>query len=243
VTGTLVTSGLPSTSADPVIADAGGGVATLTYSAGSGIAFDRSTPAAPFNASISLAQNVIDLDSASASNPVTFGLGSGIAFSTSATQRYGRLILRNAVGSELLDLPVSLSTQYYVSAGVGFAPNSSDSCTTAPPISLSGFQAALAAGETCVRDTGSPGVSAAGCAAPAAAGSRYRATPLAGAFNLNLAAPGGGNSGATVITATAPTWLQFDWNASTSGNENPTALASFGLFPGPSSRIFQREVF
>jgi MSHA biogenesis protein MshQ len=241
--GTLDTSGLPATSADPAIVDTGGGIATLTYSAGSGLAFSRTSAVAPFDASITLAQNVLDLDGAAASNPVTFGGGAGISFSTGATQRYGRLALRNALGSELLDLPMSLVTQYYVSAAIGFTTHTGDSCTAAPAIALSGYQGSLAAGETCVRDTGAPGVSAAGCAAPASVGLRYRATPLAGNFNLNLAAPGAGNSGAAVVTATAPAWLRYDWNSATPGTEQPSALATFGLFPGPASRIYQREIY
>jgi MSHA biogenesis protein MshQ len=241
--GTLDTTGLPATTADPAIVDAGGGVATLTYSAGTGLAYARTTPVAPFTANVSLAQNIIDLDAVTASNPVTFGAGSGMSFSSGSTQRYGRLALRNALGSELLDLPMSLAAQYYVSAAVGFTAHASDSCTAAPPIAFSGYQGSLGAGETCVRDTGSPGVSVAGCAAPALVSQRYRALPLAGDFNLNLAAPGAGNSGAVVVTATAPAWLKYDWNTATPGNENPSALATFGLFPGPVSRIYQREVY
>ncbi len=72
---------------------------------------------------------------------------------------------------------------------------------------------------------------------------RYRATPLAGDFNLTLAAPGAGNSGSLTVTATAPAWLRYDWNTGTAGVENPGGLASFGLFPGPASRIYQREIY
>jgi MSHA biogenesis protein MshQ len=239
----LDTSGLPATTADPAITDLGSGQAALSFSAGTGLKYARGAATAPFNANIALSINVIDLDGAAASNPVSFGSGSGIAFSTGASQRYGRLALRNAVGSELLDLPVRLVTEYYVSAAQGFAINTGDSCTVAPPIAFSAYQGSLASGETCVRDSGSPGVSTAGCAAPAAAGLRYRATPLAGDFNLTLAAPGAGNSGALTITATAPVWLRYDWDTSSAGFENPTGLASFGQFPGPASRIYQREIY
>ena len=42
--------------------------------------------------------------------------------------RFGRMRLQNALGSALLDLPISLTTQYY--NGSGFVTNSADSCTT-----------------------------------------------------------------------------------------------------------------
>jgi MSHA biogenesis protein MshQ len=233
-------SGLPATTADPVIADLGSGQSTLTFGAGSGISFVHGSAIAPFGANISLSINVIDLDGAAASNPVVFGSGNGIAFSagsTGNTQYYGRLALRNALGSELLDLPMALTVQYYLNSTQGFTVNTSDVCTTAPALAFSQYKLSLQSGETCVRDSGSPGVSGQGCTAAAA--SRYSATAAAGAFNLILAAPGSGNSGALTVTATAPTWLQYPWGSSS----NPTGMATFGVFPGSPSRIYQREVY
>lgn len=243
----LNVSGLPATTVDPAIADLGTGQVTLTFSAGTGLAFNRGAAIAPFNADIALSINVLDADGvavsaingAAAANPVTFGSGTGISFSTSATQYYGRLALRDSVGSELLDLPVPLTTQYYLNTSVGFTTNTQDSCTTAPPLSFSGYQGNLTAGKTCVRDTGSPGISGMGCAAPAASGSQYRATAAAGNFNLILAAPGAGNTGSLTVTGSAPSWLQYSWGASS----NPSGIATFGEFPAPASRVHQREVY
>jgi MSHA biogenesis protein MshQ len=183
------------------------------------------------------------LDGATATNPVTFGSGGGIAFSTGSTQMYGRLALRNAVGSELLDLPMPLTTQYYLNTTQGFTTNTADSCTTAPVLAFSGYQQSLSAGETCVRDSGNPGASGLGCATAAATASRYASTAVAGSYNLNLAAPGSGNAGAATVTATAPSWLQYLWSASSGTNSNPSGLATFGLFPGSPSRVYQREVY
>ena len=236
-------TGLPAATSDPTIVDLGNGVGTLTFSAGSGLSFVRGNAIAPFAANIALAVNVIDLDAITAANPVTLGSGSGIAFSPSATQNYGRLVLRNRVGSELLDLPMSLTTEYYLNATQGFTTNTGDNCTVAPTLAFSNYQANLAAGETCVRDTGNPGVSGVGCAAAAGASLRYRASALAGDFNLIFAAPGSGNDGAVTVTGTAPGWLKYLWSASSGTPSNPTGLAVFGLFPGPASRIYQREVY
>lgn len=239
----LTLTGLPATTVDPTVASIGSGQGTLTFSAGTGLSFTRGSAVAPFSANIALSINVIDLDGVTAtSNPVTFGAGSGIAWSTSAQQYYGRLALRNALGSELLDLPMSLTTQYYVSAAQGFTTNTSDSCTVAPTIAFSNYLQNLSAGETCVRDSGSPGVSGAGCAAAASNAEAYKATAVSGGFNLTLAAPGSGNTGAVTVTATPQSWLLYPWTSS-GANTPPTGIATFGVFPGPGSRVYQREVY
>jgi MSHA biogenesis protein MshQ len=138
-----------------------------------------------------------------------------------------------------------LTTQYYLSTTQGFVTNTSDVCTVAPAITFSNYQTPLASGETCVRDTGSPGASGQGCAAAASspyAGSSGKAS--AGAYNLVLAAPGSPNTGALTVTATAPSWLQYPWNnASCGSTTNPCALGTFGLFPGSATRVYQRETY
>ncbi len=187
---------MPATGIDPAIADLGTGQATLTFSAGSGLLFNRTSAIAPFSANIALSINVIDTDAAAAPNPVTFGSGTGISFSTGATQYYGRLALRDAVGSELLDLPMPLTTQYYLSTTQGFTTNTADSCTTAPALAFSNYQLNLSSGETCVRDTGHPGSSGQGCSAAAAPSLQYHPVAVAGNFNLVLSAPGAGDAGA-----------------------------------------------
>jgi MSHA biogenesis protein MshQ len=239
---TLDSSGLPSTAADPAIADLGSGQAKLTFSAGTGLLFTRGAAVAPFTANITLSINVIDSDGVAAPNPVVFGGASGISFSTSAMQYYGRLALRDAVGSELLDLPMALTTQYYLSTSQGFTTNTADSCTVAPSIVLSNYRLNLA-GKTCVRDSGSPGASQAGCAAAAPPLTAYKATALSGNFNLVFAAPGSTFYGAMTATGTAPAWLRYMWNSAGGVNTDPAGIAAFGVFPGQTSRVYQREVY
>jgi len=67
--------------------------------------------------------------------------------------------------------------------------------------------------------------------------------PAAGGFNLNLAAPGSGYAGALTVTATAPSWLQYLWSAAAGSNSSPSALATFGLYPGSTHRVYQRELY
>jgi MSHA biogenesis protein MshQ len=63
--------------------------------------------------------------------------------------------------------------------------------------------------------------------------------PLAGDFNATLRAPGPGNDGTVTISTSVPSWLRFDWHAV--GQENPSGIATFGLFKGEAKRIFQTE--
>ena len=241
--GTLDTSGLPG-SGDPAVSETGPGLARIRFAAGSGLAFDRASEVDPFDAEISLAIDVIDTDAVAASaNPVTFGASGGIVFDNGAQFRYGRIRFVNAVGSELVDLPVGLFSEYYVDAATGFVRNTDDACTTGVTINFSGFTEGLGAGETCVLDAGSPGTSGAGCAVAAAPASQFDAPPNAGSFNVNLAAPGAGNTGSVTLDADVPDWLQFDWDAATPGDEDPSAQAAFGLFSGQPSRIYTRELY
>jgi MSHA biogenesis protein MshQ len=242
VTGALDTSGI--SGVDPAIAPSGVGVGTLTFSSGTGLLFSRTAIADPFDANISLSINVIDADGIVASaNPVVFGAGGGIPFDSGASMRYGRIRVGTAVGSELVDLPVAMTAEYYAGANAGFISNGVDLCTTGVSIAFSGYTKNLGAGETCVRDSGSPGGSGSGCAAAAAVGQRYNEPPVLGDFNLRLAAPGIGNQGSVVITATVPTWLRYDWNTATPGDENPSGQATFGIFGGESRQIYTRELY
>ncbi|HUQ53427.1 MAG TPA: DUF6701 domain-containing protein, partial [Gammaproteobacteria bacterium] len=249
VAGALNVAGLPATAVDPAIASPSGGVATLTFSSGSGIAFVKGAAQAPFNAQVQLAINVLDADGVAAvgaaplGNPVTFGAAGGIPFTAGQEIRYGRVRVGTAVGSELVDLPVPVRAEYYASAAAGFVTNAADACTTNVSLSFPAYAENLNAGETCVRDSGSPGASALGCAAAAAAPIRYREPPLAGDFNLNLAAPGAGNQGSVLVRAAVPAWLRFDWDAGAAGDEDPTGQATFGIFGGDRRTIYTREIY
>jgi MSHA biogenesis protein MshQ len=151
--------------------------------------------------------------------------------------------MANAVGSERVNLALTMQAEYYAGAGVGFVANGDDSCATNVSVVLSGFTENLAAGETCVLDSGWPGASGQGCAAPAVAGLQFAVPPVNGNFNFNLAAPGVGNTGGVTVTATVPDWLRFDWNAATLGEENPSGQATFGLFGGNARQIYLREIY
>jgi MSHA biogenesis protein MshQ len=242
--GLLDPAGVPPAAVDPTVTETAPGVATLVFGSGAGLSFDRTSVPSPFAADIRLSLEVYDEDAvAAASNPATFGLGGGIAFTDGAGIRYGRLRFTNAVGSERVDLPVPLAAEYFAGPGIGFVANVADSCTTNLALTLGGFTENLSAGETCVLDTGFPGASGAGCAAAAPLPQQFAEPPLAGDFNLTLAAPGPGNHGSLRIDATAPAWLRFDWDASLPGDENPSGYATFGLYDGDPAQIYLRELY
>jgi hypothetical protein len=240
--GTLDLSGVPAL--DPTVQELGMGVAALTFSSGTGLKFMRGGPVAPFDAELRLSIDVLDADGVAAlGNPAVFGQAAGMLFNSGNEMRYGRLRFINAVGSELVDLPVPLGAEHYVGAANGFVANLDDSCTTGVALALGAFTENLAPGETCALDDGAPGVSGAGCAAPAPPSLQFRAPPMAGDFNFTLLAPGAGNSGSVVITSVVPDYLQFDWNGATPGNENPAGQATFGLYGGVPRRIYLREIY
>jgi len=236
-------SGVPLPAADPAVMEIGPGIAQLVFSGGMGLSFVKAALVGPFDADIQLSIDVIDADGAVAlTNPVTFGAGSGIPFNAGEEMRYGRLRFTNAIGSELVNLSVPLIAEYFAGAN-GFVPNVDDSCTNGITLGLGGFAENLNAGETCALDSGFPGASNIGCAAPAPLPQRFREPPVLGDMNLTLAAPGPTNTGSVTITSTVPAWLRFDWNVAAPGEENPAGQATFGLYSGDSQQIYIREVY
>lgn len=235
-TGGLISNGVAT------VAESGGGVGTLTFSAGNGLSYSRGSEVAPFDADIRLSQTVIDSDGvAAASNPVSFGSPSGMLFAGGAEMRYGRLALINAFGSELVDLPVSVRSEYYFSDAVGFIPNAEDSCTAGIDVSIDQFTENLDLVDTCLLESGPLG----GLLCPLISSPLLSLINPAsgGEFDVLLKAPGNGNEGSLRVTADAPDYLEYDWDATSAGDEDPVANATFGIFRGLGRRIYTREVY
>lgn len=156
--------------------------------------------------------------------------------------RFGRLVIANAFGSELVDLSVPMRVQYYLSGTDEFVVNTDDDCT-ALTLSLSNYQGNLNAlpVETCVQDSGSPGLSGVGCAAAAPVSRQFLEPAVDGAFNLFLQAPGFGNDGSVDISAVADAWLLYDWDGDGVYDNSPSGRATFGLFKGSRRQIYRRE--
>ncbi len=144
-------------------------------------------------------------------------------------ERHGRLVLDNAVGSELAALPIPTRLEYYNGPTIGFVLNSDDDAVvgsaaslSAASFSLSGFGGNLSNGETALTYS---------------AGS-------AGRPSLSLSAPGNGNSGSLNVTgALVPAWLRFDWNTATAGDDLPNSHSVFGAYNGVAPVIYRRETY
>jgi hypothetical protein len=148
--------------------------------------------------------------------------------------RYGRLVMRNAYGSELLNLPVPLFVQYWT--GSYYVVNVDDSCTVIPmsSITMGNYQQQLNACETRISSAGN-------------------VTMVAGklpASGVVLTKPGVGNSGSVDLainvgaTATGKTCVGATESNATAANmpwlgPNQGARATFGIYKAPI--IYQRE--
>lgn len=134
--------------------------------------------------------------------------------------RLGRAVLENANGSELAPLGLPLVIESW--QGSYFAKTSDDSCTVFPGESepeLSNYTDNLNAGET---TASMKGVGA----------NRF----------VELTAPGLGNEGSVRVTPMVPELLRYDWDGSGSF-QNPSGLATFGIYKGAKPLIFRREIY
>ncbi|MEM7540267.1 MAG: LamG domain-containing protein [Pseudomonadota bacterium] len=169
--------------------------------------------------------------------------------------RVGRLVLSSASGSELLDLTVPLRAEYFIDAGGGngvFTINTDDN-DAVPPADCTALDLAA---HIRLTDASSPpeingdsnpvtliGVGGTTNITAPAAGTPFGL--LGGQQPLIFAAPGAANTGHVDIRvdlggASLP-WLQHDWNGDGSYTDDPSARASFGIFPGRQEVIYIRE--
>ena len=158
--------------------------------------------------------------------------------STATEFRLGRLRIQNAHGSELIDLNVPMTVEYF--NGTAFSKNTADICTTGLTVSL--VSGSLEASDTCVMDSGSPGLSGVGCNVSGHIEKQFNMPPVVGGdFNLWLRAPGANNTGnIDVQVNTLPEWLRFDWNDDGTAT-GPEGRATFGIYEGSPRLIHIRE--
>jgi MSHA biogenesis protein MshQ len=134
--------------------------------------------------------------------------------------RLGRISLQNASGSELLDLPVPLTAEYW--NGNSWVTNTEDSCTALiAPADGSGLRFQLANNGATTATLSNPLVS--------------------GDAGLSLSAPGVTHSGYVDITIDSPAWLDFKWDGVT--DSDPISRATFGIYKGNSKFIYIRELY
>jgi MSHA biogenesis protein MshQ len=194
------------------------------------------TPAFTF-ASQATAPVMIRLHAADSDNVSS----SGYETAATTTIRSGRVRLLNAFGSEILDLPMIMRSEYWQSEASGWQPNTADSCSNAS-LAFSAVTTPDITGNTCVWDTGTAtGNSANGCGGTPPNGKQYKEVGVAGFagdFNLWLKAPGPGNAGSIDVIASVPDWLQYNW---TGAAANPIGRTTFGVYKSKSDKVIHRR--
>jgi len=142
--------------------------------------------------------------------------------------RHGRLMIENNFGPETSDLPLTLITQHW--NGTQYVTNTDDNCTQINSDSLNVTNPNFANGaSTTVKN------------------SAVAHTSEGEAQHIMLTAPGVTNVGTAEVNynlaadgANTP-WLQHEWVQNT-GQSNPTATVTFGLFRGNDRIISWREI-
>lgn len=234
-----------------------GGVAPANYHGGTGFAKDVTlsdegdtsgfsgnlVPAADFNHGFALDGDIAYTfaDRHSAPKSLTLraidadGVNSSGALEEAVEIRSGRLRLMNAFGSELHPLSVPLQAEYYAGEESGYLINADDGCTTVEPVDLLLTTAEGSA-------TGDAPIAVApGATTEASIANDPLTSGIAG---LTLSAPGEGGAGYVDIRVdlSAAGWLRYDWDGDGAHDNDPSARATFGIYEGSPSIIFQREV-
>ena len=168
-------------------------VAPLTFSRGA-------APDGPYNA-LRIGIAPVDTDGAAMGafdlDTDTALAGNDHALLGTTAMRYGRMRLANAHGSELLQLPIAMTAQYW--NGSGYITNRDDNNTllVATDILFSNYRPNLSSGETNV--SGAP-------------------PPFSnGAGQIILSRPGAGNNGSVDLQTTAPSYLPSTTTRATFG--------------------------
>ncbi len=132
----------------------------------------------------------------------------------------GRVYISNAYGSELLDLPMTATVQYY--NGINWLASSTDNVTNLT-LSLSNYLNLSGGAWTTT---------------PVPAGDQVSA----GVFSFNLSKPTGGGTGSVDVGISVPDYLLTGSNVAHVSPSN-TARATFGIYKGNSHFIYFRELF
>lgn len=190
------------------------------------------------------AMNTLDFDADN--NSVNERKNLGI----STEVRFGRLRMESAVGSEKLQLPIQLETQYWSGAATGFV-RSPDSCTSVARqnIALGTYTGNLNACETMVNPasvTFSSGLATVNLTAPCTGSpctgndGTVLLTMVLGAPSGNYCSAVGAGPGPAAASA-GLSYLRGRWSGAM-WTDNPVSRAAFGLYGGqPNNFIYFRE--
>ena len=160
--------------------------------------------------------------------------------------RSGRTQVENSYGSELVDMPVTTQVEFYNTNG--FEINAADTCSTVEvtltDIGTDPITLGTGANQTCLWDDAGNSIGVTDFTCTAVAGKPQFSEPASnGNFNINLKSPGANNTGDIGVTLISPSWLKYDWDGDGNDDNDPTGIASFGLYRGDDRIIYWREVF
>ncbi len=181
--------------------------------------YNRSANAlvAPFNSDIDFSiATIIDSDN------VNVDIAKMVDASPTGVEiRFGRLVLENSFGPEISSLPQPMQIEHF--DGTNYIVSENNNCVTydASNIMLSNISL-------------NPALTGAAGGNGNFIGGETRA--------VELTAPGAGNTGEIGVVYSTFEWLKFDWGNTGSYDQNPSAIATFGLYRGNDRIISWREV-
>ncbi|OOG26795.1 hypothetical protein B1C78_04605 [Thioalkalivibrio denitrificans] len=209
---------------DAIDCSAGGCEGEVTVGFGGQFTYDRDgDPVNPINGAVRVSFDVEDGDGiAYAGNPFEFSVDFEDG---NDEQRWGRLEMQNAHGPELLPRTVPMVTTYFLDGT--FRLNTEDNCTL------------VNAGDVDLDIQLSGGTTSADV---------FNTPASAGRLDIELSAPGAGNTGYVDVTPDISTsngadlpWLEFDWD-NDGTPRGPEARATFGVYGGNERHIYIREL-
>lgn len=212
----------------------------VSYTLSGPLSYTRTTtPAAPFASAVDItASNVTDSDGVTfAGNPFRFD---NVGFSGGFNQqRWGRIVLGQAVGDPEIPLDVPVAAEYY--DGAAFVQNGDDDCTT---FSLADDIGLTNEGTPSPQPGNQPMAIGGGTTSVTSGDGEL----VNGADTMTFSQPGAGNTGfveiildLTTLTGADLPWLCFDWDNDGGFDTDVHGRASFGIQSRPEDLIFTRE--
>jgi MSHA biogenesis protein MshQ len=185
---------------------------------------------APFTADIDIIVNTLaDSDGVTLSDTNAGDAGILKLDPTGVNVRFGRWYIENTYGPETSDLPLPMQIQHW--DGGKFITNDLENLTA--------YDGTVADNYTRDNTGLNPKID------PVAKVSVSGIGPLfsLGVGQLLLTKPSDGSRGQIRLTyETVPAWLQYDWDGDGNFDNNPSGIATFGLFRGNDRIIYQREI-
>lgn len=175
---------------------------------------------APFTSDIDFAiATITDTDNVSVSTSVT---GTKAASPIGVEIRFARLTLKNSFGPETSNFPQLMEIEHF--DGANFVDSLDENCASYDAGLISLTDISLNPALTSVLG-----------------GTEIFVNGKTQAIELQ--APGSGNQGQIGVLYDAYDWFNYDWNGDGFYNNNPEAVATFGIYRGNDRTIHWREVF